>query len=405
MKKGGTKDFLRQNTVNANRMFMKISFFLNLLGPVFILMSCLGFFNISHAYSGLVMLLSLATSISLLVLNKRCANERLVMGVSLVLFAAFVSVLAVNSAVGIYISYALVSFLSCIYMDYKVTTRTSIVCYIVMLVSLYFRSQTAYLIFTDSDSQMQWFIAFSAGFTIEFFFVFLITQSIAKLFRSTLEKLFDKTVELQNVQDKLIFAFADTVEFSDSTTGAHIKRTSIYVKLIAMRLREMGYFARELTDELIDLYTRAAPLHDIGKISVPNNILTKPGKFTPDEFEQMKRHVQAGYELIEKEFHGLEDAHFVRVASDMAYYHHEKWNGMGYPRGIKGEDIPVCGRIMAAADVLDALLSKRQYKEPFSLEQTMEIFEESRGSHFEPCIVDAVLSLKDEIAAVIEDDE
>lgn len=404
MDKRESKDFLRQNTKNANLMFMRISFCLNMLGPLFALLTCLDVFDIAYSYSVFVTICSVVMSLVLVLLNKYCKNERIAMGFSLGFFAVFVAILAVNSDVGVYISYALVSFLSCIYMDYKVTIRTCVACYLVMLASLFVRSHTAFKVFVDSPSPLHWFIAFGAGFTIEFFFVFLITQSIAKLFRSTLDKLYDKTVELQSVQDKLIFAFADTVEFSDSTTGAHIKRTSVYVKLIALKLREMGYYEHELTDELVDLYTRAAPLHDIGKISVPNNILTKPGRFTDEEFAQMKKHVQAGYELIEKEFHELEDAGFVKVASDMAYYHHEKWDGNGYPRGIKGNDIPVCGRIMAAADVLDALLSKRQYKEPFSLEQTLEIFEESRGSHFEPCIVDAVLSLKDEIAQVIRND-
>ena len=118
----------------------------------------------------------------------------------------------------------------------------------------------------------------------------------------------------------------------------------------------------------------------------------------------MKNHVQAGYDLIERNFYELEDAMFVKIAADMAYYHHEKWDGKGYPRGIKGKNIPICGRIMAAADVLDALLSKRQYKEPFSLAKTMEIFKESSGNHFEPCIAEAVINLRNEIEEIIKND-
>jgi len=404
MNKINAKNFLRQNTISANKMFMKIVFCLNALGPAFIILKFLNIFHITYQYSFFVLALSLFGSILIYFLNTKCNNEKIVMYITLTFIATFVAVLAVNSSVGIYISYAMVSFLSCMYMDYKITVRTGIISYFAMLISLYFRSKTAYLIFNDSSSPIQWFIAMSLGFTMEFFFVLIVSRAITKLFRKTIEKLFDKTEELQKVQDKLIFAFADTVESSDSTTGAHIRRTNIYVKLIALKLREMGYYSEELTDELIDLYTQAAPLHDIGKISVPNNILSKPGRFTPEEFEQMKNHVQAGYDLIERNFYELEDAMFVKIAADMAYYHHEKWDGKGYPRGIKGKNIPICGRIMAAADVLDALLSKRQYKEPFSLAKTMEIFKESSGNHFEPCIAEAVISLRNEIEEIIKND-
>lgn len=404
MKQTSTNEFLRQNTINANKMFMKISFCLNAVGPIFILLKYLKIFNMTYNYSIFVSIISLICSVTLYLLNKKCKNEKIVMYFSLTFIASFVAILATNSRVGIYISYAMVSFLSCMYMDYKITVKTSIISYFAMLISLFIRSQTAYKIFLDSQSPLHWFRAMALGFTMEFFFVLIVSRAIAKLFRKTIDKLFDKTVELQKVQDKLIFAFADAVEFSDSTTGAHIRRTSIYVKLIALKLREMGYYSQELTDDLIDLYTHAAPLHDIGKISVPNNILSKPGRFTPEEFEQMKNHVQAGFDLIERNFYELEDAMFVKIASDMAYYHHEKWDGNGYPRGIKGENIPICGRIMAAADVLDALLSKRQYKEPFSIDKTMEIFKESSGNHFEPCIVEAVIDLRREIEEIIKDD-
>ncbi|MBO5136906.1 MAG: HD domain-containing protein [Spirochaetaceae bacterium] len=400
MKSEEIEDFLKQNTKNANEMFVRLSFYLIFLGPIFILLKYLNVFRISYSFSIFVILLSLVIHIVLRLTDKFCNNEKIGKFLSLSLFGIYIAILGTNANVGIYISYAIVAFLSCIYIDYKATILTCLNCYFLMLISLFVRSKTAYVIFSDVDSAIEWFISTSLGFTIEFFFVLMVTQSIARLFRVTIGKIYDKTLRLQQVQDKLIFAFADTVEFADSTTGTHIKRTSKYVKLIALKLREMGFFVNELTDELIDLCIRAAPLHDIGKISVPNNVLSKPGKFTPEEFDQMKQHVQAGYDLIEKEFHELQDPDFVKVASDMAYYHHEKWNGEGYPRGVKGEEIPICGRIMAAADVLDALLSKRQYKEAFSLEKTMEIFKESSGTHFDPCVVDAVLALKDEIAEV-----
>ena len=125
-----------------------------------------------------------------------------------------------------------------------------------------------------------------------------------------------------------------------------------------------------LSDKEMEMIAVAAPLHDIGKFCVPTDILNKPGKYTAEEYDEMKKHAQAGHDLIENEFSGLQNEDFVKVASQMAWFHHEKWDGTGYPRGIKGNEIPLCGRIMAAADVLDALLSKRHYKEAFDIEES-----------------------------------
>ena len=155
-----------------------------------------------------------------------------------------------------------------------------------------------------------------------------------------------------------------------------------------------------LTEENIQLYVNTAPLHDLGKIRVPDQILCKPSRFTPEEFEKMKIHSLEGYNLIDENLTGVESDEFLEIAKIMALYHHEKWNGTGYPNSVKGTDIPLCARIMAAADVLDALLSKRQYKDAMTIEQAMDIFRESSGSHFEPCIVDAVLACEDSIREV-----
>lgn len=166
----------------------------------------------------------------------------------------------------------------------------------------------------------------------------------------------------------------------------------------------MGHYQLKLTDREIDLYTQAAPLHDIGKFCIPTDILNKPGKYTAEEYEEMKKHAQAGHDLIENEFSGLQNDDFVKIASQMAWFHHEKWDGTGYPRGIKGNEIPLCGRIMAAADVLDALLSRRLYKEAYEVEKTFDIMESLKGTQFEPCIVEAVMSLKEDIVRIMNED-
>lgn len=164
-----------------------------------------------------------------------------------------------------------------------------------------------------------------------------------------------------------------------------------YVEMICHKLRSDGIYTEELTDTNIDLFVTSAFLHDIGKIHIPEGVLNKPGKFNDEEFALMKCHPEEGKKLLQF-LPKIDDGNFNEIAQQMAYCHHEKWNGTGYPRGIKEFEIPLCARIMVAADVLDALISKRLYKEPMTVSQAIEVFKKSSGSHFEPCIADAVIN-------------
>ena len=273
--------------------------------------------------------------------------------------------------------------------------------FVLIIISLYIKSFNIYTNIRDVETPFQWFIGAVFGYCFEFIFVCLTTITLTKQMRKTIERMQTKSNRIKNIQIKTIQAFSNIVEWSDQYTGEHIKRTSIYVGLIAKKLVEMGIYTDELTPEKIELIKQAAPLHDIGKINVPNNILNKPGKITQEEFEIIKTHSKVGYEIISSELTDLENPSYIKIAEEMALYHHERWDGKGYPNHVAGTDIPICGRIMAAADVLDALLSKRQYKEAFSLEKTMELFREASGSQFDPEIVKAVLALEYDIRLVV----
>lgn len=399
--------FFQQNMQKMNVFMAYILACLVAVGPLFAFATFAGVFKIPYLPCLGISLISLAFSIIQFLCCHYCKNQLYVMcqGMIFALLEPALILPIPNVGVATIIAFAVIPFLSCLYLHYKFSILTCLLSYNLMAVSLYFKSKTFYLTVVDCTDPMQWFIAELCGYTMISFFVLAGTISVSKLLNRTFARIQDKNLQINNIQNKLIQAFADTVEFNDPTTGLHVKRTSQYVNLIAHRLRAMGHYQHILTDRVIDLYTQAAPLHDIGKFSVPNTILCKTGKYTPEEYEVMKKHAQAGHELIENEFHGLEDEEFVKTASQMAWYHHEKWDGTGYPRGIGGTEIPLCGRIMAAADVLDALLSKRLYKEAFEIEETFEIIESLRGRQFEPCIVDALMSLKDEVASIISEDE
>ena len=197
---------------------------------------------------------------------------------------------------------------------------------------------------------------------------------------------------IQNMQDEIIINFAEMVEARDTSTGNHIKKTAFYVEAIAKELYKEGKFKDILDEAYIAKLKRSAPLHDIGKIAVSHLILNKPGKLTDDEFAIMKSHTTEGWHILEKIEENASDSMddgYLKEATEMAHYHHEKWDGTGYPTGIKGAGIPLSARIMAVADVFDALVAERVYKKPFTYEKAMQIITEGAGKHFDPTVVEA----------------
>lgn len=205
---------------------------------------------------------------------------------------------------------------------------------------------------------------------------------------------------LERSRQVTIESMAAVAETRDPETGAHIKRTQYYVRAIAEELHRTGQDPDLLTPEYIQLLFLSAPLHDIGKVGVPDAILLKPGRLTPEEMAVMQKHAEFGRQIILNTASHLEDDNFLALAADIAGTHHEKWDGTGYPNGLAGTDIPLAGRIMAVADIYDALISRRCYKEPFSHEHSLELMRELSGSTFEPRILDAFLAIEPQILAI-----
>lgn len=212
-----------------------------------------------------------------------------------------------------------------------------------------------------------------------------------------------RTHEVRAIQDVAVLAVASLAETRDNETGNHIRRTQFYVRNLARHLQNHPRFKAVLDEATIDLLFKSAPLHDIGKVGIPDRILLKPGPLDPDEFEIMKTHTTLGFESIvqaEQRLGSLVD--FLRYAKEIALSHQEKWDGSGYPEARRGDDIPLSARLMAVADVYDALISRRVYKPPFSQEKSIAIMREGRGGHFDPDILDAFLAHTDEFRAIAE---
>ena len=208
----------------------------------------------------------------------------------------------------------------------------------------------------------------------------------------------EKTVKMQ---DGLMILLADMVEVRDSDTGAHIQKTADYVRIVLKGLRAKGYYQDILTDQYIADVIKSAPLHDIGKIRISDSILQKPGKLTPDEYEIMKMHSMYGKVIINKAMSMVEGENFLKEARNMASYHHERWDGKGYPDGLKGEEIPLSARVMAIADVFDALTSRRVYKPAFKLSDAIAIIKEEEGHQFDPKCVEVFLEALPEVREIM----
>ncbi len=204
------------------------------------------------------------------------------------------------------------------------------------------------------------------------------------------------------MQDGLIITMADLVENRDSDTGAHVQKTSAYVKIIVEGLKAKGYYAEKITPKFMSDVVRSAPLHDIGKINIPDNVLNKPGKLNDEEYEIMKTHTTAGKKIIEKTIDTVGGENYLKEARNMAAYHHERWDGKGYPEGLHGEVIPLSARIMAVADVFDALTSPRVYKPAFPLEKAIQIIEDGKGTQFDPKCVEALFDSMTEVLIILK---
>ena len=211
-----------------------------------------------------------------------------------------------------------------------------------------------------------------------------------------------KNETIRKMHDAFLLTLADMVENRDQNTGDHIRKTAAYVKILLEELKKEGVYQEQLTDKFMRNVVSSAPLHDVGKINVSDMILNKPGKLTDEEFEIMKTHTTAGGNIISSLIDKVPDSDYLYEAKNLAMYHHEKWNGKGYPSGLAGEDIPLSARVMAVADVFDALISNRCYKKGFPYEKAFGIIREERGRQFDPKIVDAFFAAEDQILEVAD---
>lgn len=407
-----------KNFSYVNKITFRILFFANITTIVIFILTLLHVFSVDLRYCLFLFGYSCVCTIVSNFLHLLKKRKYLTSIFNLLGLEGFIVFAGSNIYIGIYMTFGLIPILATLYYNKRITIVIDICSYLLMLLALYFKYLNGASLFINLEGNtgiMATYFPVVMGFTIEYTVIFFVSilltsrnYSLLNDMNSTLDKLRDsneeintKNVQLEDTQLKIIAFVAECLGSHDLFTGNHVIHTKEYVTMICNKLKELGFYTEELTDKNISLFTSAAFLHDIGKIHIPEGILNKIGKFTDEEFERMKSHPAEGKRLLEF-LPKIGDGKFNVIAIQMAFCHHEKWNGTGYPQKISGFDIPLCARIMACADVLDALISKRLYKEPMSIDEAMKIFEESKGTHFEPCIADAVIACKDEIQKIDE---
>lgn len=393
-----TIEFIHQNEEDANKKVALAMFITFIIFTVVFILNCLGIFiitqwvmNLAYAVSGVLLL-------SPLLLNKLVGATNRVLKYIYVFFSAmFIFIIATLMTYHANVVYAYPIAIAGLYFSRKVTNYSIVVTTIVTIIAQFLGYKYQLLI------DLNWHNVYE----LILFSVVPKTFSLMA-FAALLRSLTSRTsyllkVQQENIEDYLslsndmISGFATLVENRDKNTGMHIKRTSLYVELLARTLQYKEKYKDIIDDEFVENLVKAAPMHDVGKISVPDAILQKTGPLTPDEFAIMKTHAYKGGLIIHETFAHVGNENYRQMAHDVVLYHHEKWNGKGYPEGKKGEEIPLSARIMSVADVFDAISQNRCYRDAMPLEKCFKIMEEGRGVDFDPELVDAFMEAREKV--------
>ena len=383
------KFLLRKNKLIAK--FLPLFCF---IGPIILICDKIGFFDVDD--KNLIIFSSLVIFVTILfsLFTRKVAGNTYLKYIYFFIFEGLIFYLSIIPGVDLNIGYLVVPLLAALYYSGRFSLIVNITSYFVMIISLVIRFKT----------NTSWFYYKTVSMTIEFLIWILVEFAIVRTAKGFLNDNYKRNKQIHNIQLNLISGFANLVEAKDTTTGHHIKRISAYVKLICEELKKIPRFQTYLTSENIERIVSAAPLHDLGKIAIPDAILCKTTVLTSDEFNLIKQHPLMGDQLIRDNMSSIEDAEYIRIARDVALHHHEWWNGNGYPDGLSGRNIPLCARIISTADVLDALLSKRPYKDGYTIDKTYEIISSLAGIQFDPDIIGILPKIKNEIEEIANDD-
>ncbi|MBO4626818.1 MAG: HD domain-containing protein [Lachnospiraceae bacterium] len=394
------------NETEINNILIRCAMVLLFVGPLVALLKAVGLNNEfsyleSVIFTGIVFILYILCR----VVQRSMRAQWLIKYVLILGMHTGICYMATKEGILLYISYALMPALSCLYYRRRFTLHITAMCYAIMMASLFLRAHNEVSEAYDFLTEREWISVFGFSLTWEYILLTIVLIALVGKTESSLDLLHKNNLQMKDMQSQLITGFANFLEFRDEDTGHHVRRTQAYVKMIAMGMYNHGYYQSELSARSIAYMETAAPLHDVGKIAIRDSILLKEGELTENEYEIIKNHTKEGYRLVTENLSGLTDKRLLKCAQEITLSHHERWDGTGYPNGLKGTAIPLSARIMAIADTLDAMLSERVYKKSMDLDEVLHELYLERGRHFEPCIVDTVIQLRSEIEEFLLEDQ
>lgn len=397
--------YYQRNEIEVDGILLRCALVLLFVGPFLAVMRVLGInreFNYPEClgFSMAVLLFYLLCRY----LQHTMRFQWLIKYIALLSMHAGVCYMATKAGILVYISYALIPALSCLYYRKRFTLQITGFCYLIMMGTLYMRAANETTYAYDTLTAEEWYSVFGFSFTWEYVLLTIVLIALVSKTESSLNLLHKSNAQMKDMQSQLISGFANFLEFRDQSTGHHVRRTQAYVRMIAMGMYKLGYYQSELSAKSINYMETAAPLHDVGKIAIPDAILLKETGLTDEEYEIIKGHTREGYRLITENLSNLPDKRLLKCAQEITLSHHERWDGNGYPEGLRGTQIPLPARIMAIADTLDAMLSERVYKKSMDLDEVLHELAKEKGKHFEPCIVDTVVRLRSEIEEFLLDE-
>lgn len=398
-----SEEYFRDNDKKANRVTSYLIYTVSAIFPVLFLLTRLHMIHTPMKSLLTPFTLTVIFDIILILLRLFKAPGNFIKYYCLIIIELVIGIMSTNARSAVYMTYCIAPLVSCVYFDKLLTRRIAFFGYFMMIVGLVFRANGVVESGLTTMSPLKWFITYAVGFSLEYIVLSLICYTIASRSRNLLLKVFARKQKIDYMQQQMIYSFANIIESRDDVTGQHVKRTSAYVRLIAEELKYNGFYTDELDDTNLEYICLAAPIHDIGKLRIPDSILCKPGGLTDKEYNIIKSHTIRGEEIIKKTMSNLEDDEFLHYARNVALYHHERWDGTGYPTGLSGRNIPLCARIMSVADVFDALVTKRSYKNSFTIDDAFEQLEKGSGTQFEPIIVELFVNQKEVVKQIYRD--
>ena len=385
------ESYFLENEKKVNRLISKILPLFCIVGPIIFLCNKLGIFSVDE--NGLIIfsISIIVLTIFVFILTRIFPQKFFLKYVFFIFFEIFIFYLSIIPGVDFNLGYLVIPLLAALYYSFRFNFFVTALSFVVMTVSLRVRS-------------MDWFSVKFVSMTIEFLIWCLVDFAFIWVAKGFLIDNYKRSRQVHNIQLNLISGFANLVEAKDSTTGHHIKRMSAYVKLICEELKNLDRFKSYLTPENIERIVAAAPLHDLGKIAIPDAVLCKSSVLSTEEFNLIKQHPLMGDHLIRDNMSSIEDVEYIKIARDVALHHHEWWNGKGYPDGLSERNIPLCARIISTADVLDALLSKRPYKVGYDIDKAYEIITSLAGAQFDPDIISVLPNIKEDVKEIANDE-